>query len=622
MQGSPWLGDLRQETMSQLFSVMRDRLPHYMVPSALVLMDEIPLTPNGKVDRKALPAPERSRGSEQSYVAPRNESERQLSQIWAEVLGLARVGIEDNFFDLGGDSILAIQMTSRANRVGISVTAQDVFRAQTVSRLLEVCDRTVVRVAEQGRVSGKLGLTPIQHWYFGHQHPEPGHWNMAMGLEIRGSAVVDVRTLERALIGLLEHHDGLRSRFVQAPQGWQAQISAEIGSAPLRHVDLSGRDAAEQEAEYAREVAQAQQRLNLAVGPLLRVVHVEFGPSRPGRLVIVAHHLVIDGVSWRIVLEDLASAYAQVAQGEAVRLGAKTSSLQAWSEALQRHADTQGQEVPFWLRQMPQEMPQLPVDFANEYPNTMATAEEISIRLSPEETEQLLQQVPSAYNTQINDVLLTALVRALHGWLGSEGVSIALEGHGREQIEQALDTTRTVGWFTTIFPVFLSVPVQAEVGTALKLIKEQLRQIPGRGIGYGLLRYLSEDPDIHRQLASRPQPQISFNYLGRFDRLLPPDCLFVQAQIPLGASHSQLARRAHLLDINGMIQEDCLQLHWTYSGSVHRRATIQVLATRYLEQLRALIAHCTAPEAGGVTPSDFPYADLSQTDLDVLFNKP
>jgi non-ribosomal peptide synthase protein (TIGR01720 family) len=353
------------------------------------------------------------------------------------------------------------------------------------------------------------------------------------------------------------------------------------------------------------------------------VVLFKLGAEQPGRLLIVIHHLVVDGVSWRILLEDWQRAYVQPHRGEAIRLPPKTTAFKAWAERLMGYGGSEAvrKELGYWLASSWRKVGPLPRDYAADpEANTVASAAHVAVALSEEQTRALLQEVPPVYHTQINDVLLTALVQSFRRWTGERALLLNLEGHGREELFAEVDLARTVGWFTSLFPVCLELGVEPP-GEALKTVKEQLRRIPNKGIGYGVLRYLHPDPEVRAVLQALPLPEISFNYLGQLDQALEGSSLFRPARESSGPPHSPLGRRPHLLEVNGWVAEDRLHLQWSYSQRMHRRATVERLAQGFLEALEALIVHCQSPEAGSFTLSDFPLAQLDQDELDKAFEE-
>jgi non-ribosomal peptide synthase protein (TIGR01720 family) len=594
---------------AELRDFLRDRLPEYMVPGAVVLLEELPRLPNGKVDVRALPEPSSMRDeSSESYVPPRSASEQALAEIWADVLGTDRIGAHDNFFEIGGDSILGIQVVARASRAGLSLSSEDLFRHRTLADLAAAAGTASAAKAEQGLVSGPVPLTPIQHWFFEQPLPEPHHWHHALWLEM--PSTLETRLLEEAVRQVVLHHDALRLRFTRDASGWTQFHSADA-AAPVTHVDFSGLPEPEQLCALNQAADEVAAVTDLAHGPLLQVRRFVLGGARPDRLLIAVHHLVMDPISWGILLEDLAATIAQLGRGDEIRLPPKTTSFQAWAEALSAFSESEAllAERAFWqATQDP--VPRLPVDSPGVF--TEGSAETVTTFLGDVDTRSLLRDAPAAYGTHPEEIVLTALVQAFSGWHGEARVLVGLERHGRESVGEGMDLSRTVGWFTSFFPVLLELPDSRDPGAAIKAIKEQLRRIPGRGIGYGVQRYLSADNESLRALA---QPEVVFNYTPRAELPIAEDAVLRPLALPT-STRSPRNQRGHLLEINAFVTGDRLEFHWSFSGAIHQRATIEGVAREHVKALRALIAHCLTPEAGGYTPSDFPEAGLSQEELD------
>jgi amino acid adenylation domain-containing protein/non-ribosomal peptide synthase protein (TIGR01720 family) len=600
---------------SELQSYVSERLPDYMAPSTIVTLESLPLTANGKVDRKALPAPDQAR-SEREYVAPRTPTEELLANIWAQVLGVEKVGIHDNFFSaLGGDSILSIQIIARANQAGLRLVPRNIFEHQTVAKLAEMAGAVATIESEQDLVTGDAPLTPIQRWFFERNFTDPHHWNQALLFEARQA--LEPALLEMVTRRLLAHHDALRLRFVHEDSGWRQFNSDLEGPAPFTHLDVSSLCEAEQKTAIEAAAAALQASMNLSEGPLLRVAFFDSGKEKPGRLLIAIHHLAVDGVSWRILLEDLHTGYQQLSSGAEIRLPPKTASFKRWAERLEEYAqsDALRQETAYWLAESSRRARRLPVDFPGGA-NTVDSSATVTVSLSPAETRALLHQAPEAYRTQINEVLLTALAQGFARWTGVRSLLIDLEGHGREEIIEDIDLWRTVGWFTTHFPVLLELGTSADPGAILKVIKERLRAVPNRGIGYGVLRYLSREEEIVERLRAAPQPEVSFNYLGQFDQALPETSPFRPAGESIGPLQSPRGERSHPLYFSGSVAGGQLHLACVYSRNLYRRATIEELTGNIAEALRSIITHCQSAEAGGFTPSDFTLARLDERKLD------
>ncbi len=600
----------------ELRRALRASLPDYMVPSAIVLLAELPLTVNGKVDRRALPAPEAAGAADQPFSPPRTEVERRLAEIWSELLRARQVGRNDNFFELGGDSILSIQIVARARQAGIRLSPRQIFEHPTVAGLASVAEVDPAR-SEEEVAAGPVPLTPIQRWFLDPEPPEPHHFNQALLLEVRRR--LDPAVLGRALEHLARQHDGLRLRFVREDGTWrQVQVLAVEGEAfPLAGVDLTilpGLPSREIEA-----VADAlQASLDLERGPLARAALFLLDAGQPARLLLVVHHLVVDGVSWRILLEDLATVYGQLAAGRPAALPARTTSFQRWAWTLAEHARSAAvrRELGFWLEMAGPDVPALPMDLPGG-DATMANSRVVAVSLTEQETRALLTEVRQAYRTQINDLLLTALTRAFASWTGQTRLLLHLEGHGREELFPGIDLTRTVGWFTALYPLVLDLGGASGLGEEIKAVKERLRSVPNGGIGYGLLRD-GEDREAADRLAAAPRAEVSFNYLGQLDQALADSSPFVPARESAGRSHSPRMRRGHAVEINGAVSAGRLRMDWSYDPGLHHQETIAALAERFACELRAIVDHCLSPQAGGFTPSDFPLAHLSQLSLDQL----
>ncbi|MCL6755243.1 amino acid adenylation domain-containing protein [Nostoc sp. CCCryo 231-06] len=640
-------------TNDELRHFLKQKLPNYMVPSAFVLLEALPMTPNRKVDYRALPAPDLSRNAEDNFVAPQTLIEQRLAAIWSEILRLEQVGIHDNFFELGGDSILSIQVISRAQQAGIQIAPKQLFKYQTIAELAAVAGMTRQVTAEQGLVTGKVALTPIQQWFFEQKLPELHYFNQSVFLEV--SPNLQPGLLQKVVQQLLLHHDALRSQFVSSPLGesrfvqkrenWQQFNAVPQEIVPFSVINLSHLSAAEQETAMKVADAELQASLNLSTGAIAQVTLFQLGNNRPDWLLFIIHHLAVDGISWRILLEDLATAYQQISRGEAIKLPAKTTSFQYWSDRLVEYAqsDAIAAELDYWLGESSFQVTRLPEDKPAFDDNTIASAASLSLSLTEEETRALLQDVPSAYNTQINDVLLTALVQSFAQWTGENSLLIDLEGHGREDLFEDVDLSRTVGWFTTLFPVRLQLEEIDNPGETLKLVKEQLRRIPNRGIGYGILRYLRWDdvklqalPQAESAVFSQGETlramgstqeeqlskraQVSFNYLGQFDQVLKASEVLGLVK-EMKAQQSAIGKRSHLLGISGFIRAGKLEMTWAYSDQVHQKATIERLAFWFIEALKNLIVHCQLKESQGYTPSDFSAAKLNQKQLDKFLAK-
>ncbi|MBD2567370.1 type I polyketide synthase [Anabaena lutea] len=553
-----------------------------------------------------------------NYVAPRNEIEQTIANIWQEILGIEQVGIEDNFLELGGDSLLSIQITARANKAGLRFTNQHLFEYPTIAQLAEIAGRTQTVLSEQGIVEGELPLTPIQHWFFEQNLVDAHHWNQTVILEVQ--QFLDSELLQQAVQYLLIHHDALRLRFIKEASGWQQINASPDEVVPFKKIDLSGLSPQQQEQTFEASIQEIQNSLNLACGPLKRVAFFDFGTHQPSRILFAVHHLAIDVGSWRILLEDLETAYQQLSQGKVIKLQPKTTSFKQWAARLTEYAQSielQREQV-YWLAAERDWVTPLPVDYP-EGANTVASAETISVTLSVEETQALQEEIAATYRVQTDDILLAALAKAFSTWTSKQSLLVDLEGNGRDVIFDDVDLSRTIGWFTNIAPMLLDIGESEETGKILKQVKEQLRSFPNQGLGYGVLRYLSGDEIITEKLRSLQPAEVLFLYLGNFEQTLPESSL-LKAPKSSGLSRSSRAQRSHLIEINAFIVQNQLKIDWIYSTNVYRQETIARLAEDFKTALQALITNIQSSSSKNFTPSDFAEFKLSQWNQDDIDN--
>ncbi|MFC5754850.1 condensation domain-containing protein, partial [Actinomadura rugatobispora] len=622
-----------------------ERLPDYMVPAAVVELDALPLTANGKLDRKALPEPDFA--AKVSSREPGSPFEEILAKLFAEVLGLERVGVDDGFFDLGGDSIIAIQLVSRARQSGLVISPREVFQHQTVERLAAIArtaadDAETVEKEPPGTAVGPVPVTPIVAWLrerVGGDASLISGFHQSMLLRTpAGLGGDDLERLTGALQVLLDHHDALRLRLDVDGDRWQPVVRPRgtVAAADLvTRIDVGGLDEHKLGAVVAEQAAAARERLDPVGGTVAQLVWFDAGDAQ-GRLLVMLHHLVVDGVSWRILLPDLVVAWA----GGELEPGG--SSFRRWAQRLQAEASDParaGDELETWLDIV--DGPPRPIAARALDPRVdiAARAESLTLVLPAEVTGRLLTGVPAAYRARVDDVLLTGLALAVAHWRGRHrgggrgggGVLVDVEGHGRTDIVPGLDLSRTVGWFTSIHPVRLDPGAAdwAEVkkggpaaGAALKKVKEQLRAVP-EGVGYGLLRHLA-GAEAAEELADLPPAEIAFNYLGRVapgedggDWTLAPE------EPPAGEDPRM--PMAHALEINAVARDGRdgraeLSATWTWPDGVLSRDEVRDLAEGWFTALRGLAEHARSggdDGGGGFTPSDL-LVDLDQAEIDKL----
>ncbi|WP_331721435.1 amino acid adenylation domain-containing protein [Streptomyces sp. NBC_00212] len=635
------LGDLEVDMTAGLSArdlrrFVAARLPEFMVPSSFVVLDRLPLAPNGKLDRAALPDPEFSGGE---YRAPRTAVEQTLAAVYADVLGLDRVGLDDDFFAVGGDSIRSIQVVTRARAQGIEVTPRQIFEQRTVAELAEVATsdlgaRQVLEELEGGGV-GRLPLLPIGAYML-----ELGggfdRFSMSIALELPEG--IDEQQLAATLGAVVDHHDILRSRLL-LEDGGALDIGAPgtVEAAALVHRVACDGTWSDWEQAAAAELDAATGRLDPAAGVMAQFVW--FDPDQgAGRLLVALHHLVVDGVSWRILVPDLAEAWKQIRAGKTPELPEVGTSVRRWTHALVDEAASPERvaELDLWRGMLDGPDPVLgsrPLDPAVD---VLSTVEHLEIQLPVAVTEALLTSVPAAFHGGVNDGLLAALALAVAKWRRGRGVAepsalIRLEGHGREQdVVPGADLSRTMGWFTSMFPVRLDTAGFSldeafaggpAAGGVVKAVKEQLRAVPDKGLGFGLLRYLN--PETAAELRQHSAGQIGFNYLGQFSSADMPEELrglgFTQLpdmDAPLDADMPAMST----VEINSAVldtgQGPQLGAMIGFPTGVLSRAEVQELADLWCEALTALARHVATPGAGGLTPSDLPLVSVRQGDIE------
>ncbi|MFE0102047.1 non-ribosomal peptide synthase/polyketide synthase [Streptomyces sp. NPDC059009] len=633
-------------------SFVSGRLPEFMVPSALVLLDRLPLMPNGKLDRAALPEPEPAGGE---YRAPRTRVEEILAGVYAGVLGLDRVGVDDDFFVVGGDSIRSIQVVTRARAQGVEVTPRQIFEHRTVAELAEAAGSTgsVAALEEfEGGGTGVVPLLPVAAYLL---ELGGGHRRFAMSLAVDLPRGIDAEGLHATLRAVVDRHDVLRSRLDLDESGGSLRIDP-VGSADVpalvRRVAWDGTD---WQRRAAAELDAAVGRLDPAGGVMAQFVWFDRDESAgesaeadtgqgdgAGRLLLALHHLVVDGVSWRILLPDLAEAWRRVREGAAPELPAAGTSVRRWTHALmdEAHSLARTAELPLWQAVVDGPDPLLGSRALDPEVDVMSTVDRVRVRVSPSVTETLLTSVPAAFRGGVNDGLLTALAVAVAKWRRGRGVEessalIKLEGHGREQeVVAGADLSSTVGWFTSMFPVRVdtagfdvddALAGGAAMGGVLKAVKEQLLAVPDKGLGFGLLRYLNDETST--ELARHPTGQISFNYLGRFSAADMPDHLrgLGWTQVPdtdtVTADLDADMPVMSTVEFNSMVVDTDeggrLDAVIGFPTGVLDRAEVQELADLWCEALEGIARHVSAPDAGGFTPSDLPLVRATQQDIEV-----
>ncbi|MFE3262497.1 non-ribosomal peptide synthase/polyketide synthase, partial [Nocardia sp. NPDC059229] len=630
---------------TELTAQVAGRLPGYMVPSAIAVLDKVPLTSAGKLDRSALPEPVFA--TEVVFRAARNTLEQTIAEVFAEVLGLERVGIDDSFFALGGDSIVSIQLVSRAKARGVVFSPRDVFEQRTVSGLAAVAETadgqgdSAPQLTElPGGGVGVMPLTPVVRFMAG-RAGEFGRFNQSMALEL--PIGIDRAGIAATVGAVIDRHDMLRARLRRVPDAdWIVETAAPGTIDADALIDRTEFDASVTDAQLV-EIATAAldatlDKLDPAAGQVIRFVWLEpSDSSRAGRLVVAAHHLVVDGVTWRILVPDFVTAWGQLSAGQTPELVAPATSMRTWAHALEREAATEERvaELAFWRDVVEGPDPLLSERAMDPALDVTATVAKHRVEVSAEVTKALLTTVPALFHGGVNDGLLTALAlaaakfRAAKG-LGENSALLRLEGHGREEeVVPGADLSRTVGWFTAIFPVrfdLSGIDVDAALtggpamGIAIKSVKEQLLAVPDKGIGYGLLRYMNSETAA--QLPKQLPGQVSFNYLGRVNEGDVPEALRGFGWIPApeladlaGAYDGDMPAMAPI-DINAIVAGDKLSANIGYPSTLLSAEEIAEFAALWIAALEAVARHAESVDAGGHTPSDFGLVKVTQRDID------
>ena len=584
----------------RLVKALEARVPQYMVPAVFMALPQWPVTPTGKINRRGLPEPALQVEAAAAFEAPAGPVETLLAGLWVDLLRVKRVSRRDNFFAIGGDSILALQVSARAAVAGVRVPAQAVFMHQTLTELAAAVQvAPVVAEAAGAQVGEEVPLTPIQQWFFEQDFAQPEHWNQS-ALFVTPPDFDPVR-FEGALRRVADRHEALQLRFPRGVAGWTAHRGIAEAAVAFRTALWTDLD------EVA---ARAQSGLDPVCGPLLGGVYLKPKEKGEGRLLLVAHHLAIDVVSWRVLLEDLTAAYTapekqRLKDGPSlVAVGAGPASGGGRRRNPRGIAVVEGSRP--WRGAA--------AGCRHGRPRYRGRCRRRAFRSSVKETETLLRETAAAYHAQINELLLTALVRALRDWTGESGCTLALEGHGREAFAGSPAVEGAVGWFTSLFPVRLDLPAAGDAGAALGAVKRQLGGVPRRGFGYGLLRYLGP-AEARAALAAQPWPEICFNYLGQLDSTAPTEGFRTAVELR-GSDHGAINLRHFLLEINAAVRDGALDCAWSYSRAHHREATVQRLADRFAAELRVLITRDPAADLPAATLSDFSAPGLSQADLD------
>lgn len=593
-----WIAGDPALEITKLVATLRQRLPEHFIPTLATRLDALPRLPNGKLDRSALPDPAAHGERATETASPLNDQEDVLAQIWQTLLGCGDIRRNDNFFSLGGDSILAIQLVSQARQKGLKMTPRDVFLHPTLASLAEATRVESTVTVGTGHADDEATLGAIQHWLLDQDLPDLAHWNQ--GLILKPTRSLDPDRLEKAISRVLEEHQSLRARFLRENGQWQQKFAPLSAMLPMQRL------AAADEKDVTDFARKLHAGFDLGAGPLFGASFATL-PDGSGRLILAAHHLTVDGVSWRMIVADIERHYLETST---INSGAVAAG--SWNSRLSRSVLFDDEEE-YWRGVCYEDVRALPLD--NESgSNTQSDAVTYRQTIDSETTRQLLRDVPECFSIASNEVLVAALYLTLRQWSGQPRLRIEMESYGRPHLFEDIDVSETVGWLTALYPVLFDTPDDATPDRLLLDVKDTLRRIPNNGVGFGVLKYLRNKAE-HLDYG---KPQLRFNYLGQMDAMFAADSLFAPSGITSGPMYGAANPRDTILEINAMVVRGELQLQWVYGAQLHSEDTIRTLADHFRDNLETLIQHCLTGSGAGFSPSDFPLMDLGQDELDNL----
>ena len=613
-----------------LRAFLAERVPDYMIPARFVALERLPRTAAGKLDRRALA---NAQGTElapaqtdRAPAAARTEVEAKLVAIWKDVLKVDDVGVDDDFFELGGDSLLSIRVIGRAGREGIRIAPERFFERPTIAHMAASIGAAAPRVSANGARTavgaavGEAPLTPIQHWFLDAIPRHQDWWNQSYLLEV--GHTMEAAQMRAVAAEIVRHHDALRLRLVRRDGQWRQLFAPPDDHPPFRAVDLGDVSPERYGARVIEEGEREQAALRVEEGRLFRCVFFH-GAGGWQRILLLGHHLVLDGVSWNVILEDLATLVSQSVAGQPLTLPDHTASARSWAMGIEARAATPDivTAAGVWAA-MPADNSSAPVDFpaaAGQVDvgnaNLNRDADVVAITLGADESRLLVQDAPRRLEAPPQALLLAALLLAWHRWTGAHVLRLDVEGHGRDVLGDAIDVSRTVGWFTTVFPVRLALPqrsaseAEPAAGQLVSTVQATLDALPLRGAAHGIARYLSPDEAVRAALASQPRPAVLFNYLGAHDLTLPPAARLRVTDEPHGRARSPNAPRAYVLEMNARVERGALIVVIEYSRRLQNKESVERLAGHYRDALGAIARAIPA------SPVPFSLAALDATGL-------
>ncbi len=578
-----------QVTVSDIKTYLEGELPSYMVPSYIMLLDKLPLTPNGKINRMALQEVDVGCVKRKDYVAPQTENEKLLAEIWQRVIGQNQIGIDDDFFELGGDSIKVIQVISQLYKYKLRIDMQNMFKYPTIRGLAPYI-RSIKRDTYQGIVQGDVKLTPVQKWFFEQSFNDMPNYNQTIMIYRKDG--FDEKVLQKTITKVMEHHDALRMVYkINENSVSQYNRGMEKDMFSLKVIDLPKSSLLNRTVfsiKYVKELIMEElNSFKLSKGNLVKLVLLK--TKKGDHLVIAIHHLVIDGYSWRIFMEDFGNAYRQSVEGKEIILPEKTDSYKEWTEQLYEYANSKEllDEILYWKAKENVIIKTLPRDTVKNIEKIHGSGE-VMLSLSKEDTEALLRNAKRAQGIEINDIMLSALAKTIKEWTGFDKLAVTLEGHGREEIIKDINISRTIGWFTSEYPVVLELERLKEPLDYLNNICSCLRELPNKGVGYGILKYITK-PENKREISFMLNPEISFNYLGQFDTDIESDEFEISEYMSREVAVSNEDEIKGTLSVLGLVAEGRLRVYFLYNMRDYRKDTIQKLCDSYINNLKQIV---------------------------------
>lgn len=598
-------GILNENSIKDLLA---QRLPEFMLPHYFVPIASVPLTPNNKIDMKALPNPLQELISTSNVLSLDNNIETKLIKIWRTVLKNENVGINDDFFQLGGDSISCLMVLAKAHDEGINFAVKDLFEARTIKYLLPRVTCVLSDISEQGCLTGELSLLPIQKWFFSQNFYDLNYWNQIIELSLPDD--LDISILEKVFLQIYHYHDALRVNFLENDGDWQAFYQDTKANPGVFEVVII--KAVETETQIKQTLLNIQKSFNISAGILFKAVLFKTENNQTN-LFIISHHLSVDAVSWRILVDDLNRLYSAYTQGKLdFSLPKKTSSVREWAKYLNSQEYIQSalkKEGYFWTNQLQRSLGKLTTNEIGH--NLESSSKEIVIELKTD-TSKVLFDICSRLSISPNDVLMLALLRSLKDREGSNRWLLNLEHHGRSHEVKEFDFSRTIGWFTSVYPVAFELPVDSSPIDQLKSICQIAKSVPNNGINYNLLK---------ESINSNGQPEICFNYLGRFNSNDDNKQLFNIKRMATGYERAANNQRPHILDINSLIHNDVLKIHWIYASELLTEQYMEKLMTAFSYHLGLIIDNIELVDIPIKVPADFLGVSITQKDIDSLLHR-